>query len=944
MAELILRPVSDSTLAHSCSSGSSGWALINEATADDDTGYIYQSISGTSSSSQTSVFRVSGAASNKIRISSLNLSIRGRTTKGKDADTATLAYNVYFNGVEGSSGSGTLSTSYGNFSKTYNASDFGLANTIFDGFDAANIVVHVLTTGAKSAKKNDDFQNRVTQVYLTATYEEVVDPTYACSAVAGEGIQSASVSASPVIGGESCTFTAALKSNYDIFDGWYSDSGYANLVSTANPYTTAITADTTLYTKASRSSHTMTVGEAEHGTASVSSATAMYGDSVTYTFTPEDETWELYGWYSDSGLTSLVSEANPYTFTATNDVTLYPKVGLKRYTITLQSPGAYISQSATDIAIIAVKTELLTVDDMRSLRAGNFAAINSEKIIAQESKSGAIYADFSVSIVATVGSTVALYAKDTGNNSGSTQYNTTYFLKDNVQISNGPYYVYQPVADDTYTTVKANNTSKPRRCDCIAIALDGVDYAEVYPKEVAQGLTTTYTADMLPGYSFQGWYSDEACTTLVSSKNPYSATAPTYTTESASATSLTLYAKAQKTTYEVRVYSASAKCEMTLNNSTSNSAKLYYGDTATVSCSVKSSLYEFGGWYSDDELTQLVSTDATYSFTVTESIYLYAKTQVVGDYHTITIGRPFYDASVEEADGSVHGLYAFYLMILRSDYYAVLSSTQKYLLDSGDVPGFASSIEKGWDSPLFAERYSPVTNALFYYDTTAAHFVDFQCPTGCIALIWAFPFYDSGEPKSEDIDSGTDGHSTLIYKDGVRVSNGNCYYFTPTSDATITSRSYPIQSFGRVSSMALVSGTEENPSTSSAISWCDPSEYPKLVYTGSTETFSAQLADGYSFEGWYTKDSDGNYALCSIDNPFTTTVTFGTGNHDYVLYSKIVPDGGGSESGIYLKQSGAYVQATAAYKKVDGAWVADIDYCKSLLSQKDRKGTIVKMV
>lgn len=549
MAELILRPVSDSTLAHSCSSGSSGWALINEATADDDTGYIYQSISGTSSSSQTSVFKVSGSVSNKIRISSLNLSIRGRTTKGKDADTATLAYNVYFNGVEGSSGSGSLSTSYGNFGKTYNASDFGLANTLFDGFDAANIVVHVLTTGAKNAKKNDDFQNRVTQVYLTATYEEVTNPTYACSAVAGEGIQSASVSASPVISGESCTFTAALKSNYNIFDGWYSDSGCTNPVSTANPYTTAITADTTLYSKASRSSYTMTVGEAEHGTASVSSATVLYGDSVTYTFTPEDETWELYGWYSDSGLTTLVSEANPYTFTATANVTLYPKVGLKRFTITLTSPGTLLLNSATTISIIAADTDQLTKEDMRNLRAGAFSIISSEKVIATDTLSKSYMQTYSVSVVTTIGSTVALYAEAV---STQAPHKTVYFLKNGTKVTNGPHLVINATEDVEYKTVAAYNL--PVKCICTAVALDGIEYAEAYPKTVEQNYTTTYTADMLPGYSFQGWYSDEACTTLVSSKNPYSATAPKYTTESESATSLTLYAKGKKNDTATGIY------------------------------------------------------------------------------------------------------------------------------------------------------------------------------------------------------------------------------------------------------------------------------------------------------------------------------------------------------------------------------------------------------
>ena len=150
-----------------------------------------------------------------------------------------------------------------------------------------------------------------------------------------------------------------------------------------------------------------------------------------------------------------------------------------------------------------------------------------------------IYEDFSISIAATIGSTVALHAKD-----NSEVHNTTYFLKDDVQISNGPYYVYQVSADATFKTVKANNTVKPLRCNCTAVALDGIEYAEVYPKEVAQGLTTTYTADINIGYTFAGWYSDEACTKFISSNNPYEAVAPEYTTEDKSATSLTLYAKA----------------------------------------------------------------------------------------------------------------------------------------------------------------------------------------------------------------------------------------------------------------------------------------------------------------------------------------------------------------------------------------------------------------
>lgn len=361
---------------------------------------------------------------------------------------------------------------------------------------------------------------------------------YNVSAVAGSEIASVSVSDSIVPNGGTATFTAQVNTGCS-FEAWYSDNTYTTVISTENPYTATITADTILYAKATRKRFNIAVGPAEHGTASVSATTVPYGSDVTFTFTPEDETWELYGWYSDSALTQLVSEANPYTFTVTEDVTLYPKVGLKRYTITLQSPGAYILQSSTYLSMIAVKTELITVGDMRYLRAGNFGAINREKIIAQESKSGAIYNDFSISIAATIGSTVALHAED-----NSEVYNTTYFLKDDAQISNGPYYVYQVSADATFKTVKANNIYKPLRCTCTAVALDGIEYAEVYPKEVAQELTTTYTADINIGYTFAGWYSDEACTKFISSNNPYEAVAPKYTTEDKSATSLTLYAKA----------------------------------------------------------------------------------------------------------------------------------------------------------------------------------------------------------------------------------------------------------------------------------------------------------------------------------------------------------------------------------------------------------------
>lgn len=119
------------------------------------------------------------------------------------------------------------------------------------------------------------------------------------------------------------------------FDGWYSDENCTNLVSTANPYVVTITANTTLYAKAHLSNLNISVGRAEHGTASVNASVITYGDNAIFTFTPESDDYKLYGWYADEGLTQLVSEDNPYTCTPTTDYKLYPKSGAIMYTIKL---------------------------------------------------------------------------------------------------------------------------------------------------------------------------------------------------------------------------------------------------------------------------------------------------------------------------------------------------------------------------------------------------------------------------------------------------------------------------------------------------------------------------------------------------------------------------------------------------------------------------------
>lgn len=446
---------------------------------------------------------------------------------------------------------------------------------------------------------------------LTLYAKATIDANlYNVSAVAGSEIASVSVSDSIVPDGDTATFTAQVNTGCS-FEGWYSDDTYTTVVSTENPYTVTITADTTLYAKAHRNSLNMSVGSAEHGTASVSATTVPYGDVATFTFTPEDETWELYGWYSDSALTQLVSEANPYRFRATKDVTLYPKVGKKRYKITFKTA---IPANTIDIKVAVLDFDALTRTERSYLKVGNYEAIEQNKVfdIKSASINSVVAKNLTVEILCPLGMTAAFWGTDTNplDNIGICYIDDV----NSHAITSWPYYWYQPSEDATFKLDESG-----ARCYCSAIAKEGVSYADA-TTPTRQTYNAIFEAELSPGYTFAGWYSDEACTQLVSTDNPAQITCPAYT-DTISSTSLTLYAKATKAIYTISVGTAE-------HGSASVSATTaYYGDTVTFNCTVNEG-YEFKGWYSDEGLTQLVSGKANYSHTIVGDIKLWPKVEI----------------------------------------------------------------------------------------------------------------------------------------------------------------------------------------------------------------------------------------------------------------------------------------------------------------------------
>lgn len=164
---MILRPVSDYYLKHACSTGSSGYMMVNETVADNDSTYIYQTISNTSSEYLDSrfVFGSNGSHAGKFTVNSVTFTVTARTTTKHNKDISHISY-----WVAGGTQQSDVTKDYTNFSISYSAAELGIANRVYNSFDEGDFEATVQTTGLKSDEKHDDFQIRVTQLYLTIDY------------------------------------------------------------------------------------------------------------------------------------------------------------------------------------------------------------------------------------------------------------------------------------------------------------------------------------------------------------------------------------------------------------------------------------------------------------------------------------------------------------------------------------------------------------------------------------------------------------------------------------------------------------------------------------------------------------------------------------------------------------------------------------------------------
>ena len=205
------------------------------------------------------------------------------------------------------------------------------------------------------------------------------------------------------------------------------------------------------------------------------------------------------------------------------------------------------------VKIVALQYDQLTKLERRQLKIGNFEQIDQSKIIAIDSDSGApITREISASVKVPINSTIAIWANwDNPIQTEVVYIADKYYIWITNDVSNlvSPYNYYTFVLqkDEEY---RVGGTNIP--CHCSAVAMDGIEYASVITPTV-QGYNAVFEADLIKGYEFAGWYSDEACTQLISTDNPAQVKTPS-TGELGTETSLTLYAKATPLSSTTDIY------------------------------------------------------------------------------------------------------------------------------------------------------------------------------------------------------------------------------------------------------------------------------------------------------------------------------------------------------------------------------------------------------
>ncbi|MBQ0090679.1 MAG: InlB B-repeat-containing protein [Prevotellaceae bacterium] len=715
-----------------------------------------------------------------------------------------------------------------------------------------------------------------------------------------------------VTSGNKCTWFARPKGGYR-FDGWYSDANHNNLVTEKPVYTTTVNADKTLYAKT-------------HYVSRVISKT------LTVPFKSGSTYYE--GYYSDNGITKTKTSAGSNGFQVDMDMStgIYAFTGLdcdaalgctngKQYIYGLLNATAKNALFPNDTA------HPVAMDwyDEAGRGSATISIVSRNPTTENETISLMVGNDYLChqrpSLIAGVGCTLTnlrdecILTMTKGTEIGYKFRMTNASRSKASGVNTARYTLYFEEYD---FSAQIGTPSK------------GIEAVATNKAIGYEGDSVTFTATLLPGVTFDGWYDSNG--KKVSGDTAYTCT-PNI--------SLTLYAKAST---PLNIYSVSATADAHVASANCDHIIMTDGNPVTFTATVNEPGWAFEGWYLND--TKL-SSDNTYSYIINTDTTLVAKAKQLN--YTITVeqgtggtatatpssGTYNTESTLEWEDAL--GWYDFEKWQIAGFVRPALTEATIYVdqaIDVGDWGPFAAPEEYYnigdfhwnnakyvyptglnecdviWDDELFMNV--PISDCSYTrYNGVGKLVATYVKVIGGKEHGYPFGFY-SAQDSSRELIVATD--NKIKHEFGLFIDNRiSSIAYTDLS----TNNPYTHLIVDNVSVRAVAS---EKPWYHCAVE----GEHTNLVSISATQghviagtsvTFSYNGGSSYEFFGWYTD------AECTQLITEDTSYTF-TPNEDVIIYAKIQQ---AVSTGVYIRQNGVYIVAKAVYKKVNGVYVEQTD-------------------
>lgn len=239
----------------------------------------------------------------------------------------------------------------------------------------------------------------------------------------------------------------------------------------------------------------------------------------------------------------------------------------------------------------------------------------------------------------------------------------------------------------------------------IGTNVQGVKSVSVSTSTPYEGDTVTFSAELVKGVEWNGWYSDAACTNLVSGNRNYSFVA---------SNDVTLYAKA---TASAAIYNCSAVAKEGVSLAVVSDDQIVSGESCTFAATMQD-YYTFTGWYMDEDCTVLVSTDNPYTTPIVSNATFYAKGELVK--HNVSVAQPQNGSASVSASQVSHGGSATFTCVVNNndrEFYGWYKDAEHTQLVSPDATYVATITSDTTLYPFIGKiRYTKIIHPVKLFD------------------------------------------------------------------------------------------------------------------------------------------------------------------------------------------------------------------------------------